>query len=1076
MKKVLNLFLLMLAISFSLLAQNEARLMRFPAIHGNQVVFSYAGDLFSADINGGMAHKMTNHVGYEMFARFSPDGKNIAFTGEYDGNREVYMIPSAGGIPKRLTYTATLSRDDISDRMGPNNIVMTWQDNEHVVFRSRMTSFNAFVGSLYSVNTKAGLAEELPLPRGGFCSFSPDGKKFAYNRVFREFRTWKYYRGGMADDIWVYDFDKKTTENITNNKSQDIMPMWYKDKIYFISDRNRIMNLFVYDLTSKETKQITEFNNYDIKFPSLGDKAIIFENGGFLYVYDLELLKMEKLKIFITDDFIYSREEVVDASKFLTSISLSPDGKRLVAVGRGDVFTVPAENGITKNLTKSSGVHDRDAVWSPDGKHIAFISDKSGEFEIYLQDKDGTEKTIQLTTGATTYKYDVVWSPDSKKLMWADKELKLQYMDVESKKITLVDKAETWEFNSYTWSPDSKWIAYTRPEKESMSNIYLYNLSGAKKYVVTDGWFNSGRPEFSNDGKYLFFTSSRDFNPVYSRTEWNHAYVDMNRIYFVTLSKDTPSPFEPVNDDVEIKTEPAEKPKDEKAANTDTKIDMEGIQNRILSLPTGASNYYGINCLDGVVYYIKNSYNKKAELCMYDLKKQKETELGNYGSFDITRDGKKMMIRQGRDFWLIPLPKGPVSLKEGKVDLSNMQVKVNKTEEWAQVYNEAWRQMRDFFYDPNMHGVDWKAMHDKYGELVKYVNHRDDLNYLIGELIGELSVGHAYVSGGDRPKADRTDMGLLGARLVNHSSGYYQIHKILKGENWNKSTRSPLTELGVDVKEGDFILAVNGEDVSKMTNIYQALIGTAGKQVELTVNSSPDIKGSHKVIVIPISDESKLYYYNWVQDNIRKVSEATGGKVGYIHIPDMGVAGLNEFVKYFYPQLSKKALIIDDRGNGGGNVSPMIIERLRREMARANMARNTTKSATPKQMVLGPKVCLINEYSASDGDLFPYQFRKYELGKLIGKRSWGGVVGIRGSLPFIDGASLNKPEFSTYDENGWIIEGYGVEPDIYVDNDPAKEYAGVDEQLQKAIEVILDELKKNPQEIPDIPPFPKKNK
>ncbi|MBT3422783.1 MAG: protease [Bacteroidetes bacterium] len=1068
------LFLIVVSIT-SAIAQEEARLMRFPSIHGNQVVFSYAGDLFSANTQDGQAKKLTNHVGYEMFAHFSPDGKNIAFTGEYDGNREVYVISAKGGVPKRLTYTATLGRDDISDRMGPNNIVMAWKDNVTIVFRSRMKSYNAFVGQLFEVNINQGLQKQLELPRGGFCSFSPNGEKMAYNRVFREFRTWKYYEGGMADDVWIYDFKSKSTENITSNKAQDIFPMWYKNKVYYLSDRNRTMNLFVYDMTDKTTKQITEFTNYDVKFPSLGDKAIVFENGGFIYTYDLQSLKLNKLKIIIHDDLIYSRDEIVDASKFMRGIEMSPDAKRLVATARGDVFSIPAEKGITLNLTKSSGAHDRNAIWSPDGKYIAYISDVSGENEIYILAQDGSQDPVALTKGGGSYKYHISWSPDSKKILWADKELQLQYVDIDSKKIKVVDKAQAWEFSNYNWSPDSKWIAYSRYEVSSMSNIYIYSLDDDKKQVVTDGWYNSGSAKFSNDGKYLFFTSARDFNPTYSWTEWNHAYVDMSKMYFVTLSKETPSPFEPTNDQVTMKEDTDKKSESEEKEDV-MKVDLEDIQQRILAIPTDAGNYYGINCIDGVVYYVKRKQGSKASLNMYDLEKQKETELGEYNSYDVSVDGKKMLIRKGRDYYIIALAKSKINLSEGKVNLADMKVRVNKEEEWMQIYNEAWRQMRDFFYDPNMHGTNWAALKSKYGSLVPFVKHRDDLNYLIGELIGELSVGHAYVSGGDKPKAERIQMGLLGAELANHSSGYYQINKILKGQNWDKSMRSPLTELGLNIQEGDFILAVNGESTKLMQNIFASLIGSANKQVELTVNSKAELAGSRKVIVIPISDESKLYYYNWVQENIEKVNKATNGKVGYIHIPDMGVAGLNEFVKYFYPQLSKKALIIDDRGNGGGNVSPMIIERLRREMARANMARNTTKTATPKQMLHGPKVCLINEYSASDGDLFPYQFRKYELGKLIGKRSWGGVVGIRGSLPFIDGASLNKPEFSTYDENGWIIEGYGVDPDIYVDNDPAKEYAGIDEQLNKAIEVILEELKNNPQEIPDIPKFPLKNK
>jgi tricorn protease len=1086
-KAIFIAFILTTVASLNSFAQDESRLMRFPTINGSKVVFSYAGDLYAVDTSGGLARKLTNFAGYEMFAKFSPDGKQLAFTGEYDGNREVYVMPSQGGVPKRLTYTATINRDDLSDRMGPNNIVMAWKDNETVIFRSRKITFNDFTGELYSISTKGGLEAQLPFPRGGFCSYSPDKTKLAYNRVFREFRTWKYYTGGMADDVWIYDFNTKVTENITSNNAQDIFPMWYNNKIYFLSDRDRIMNMFEYDITTKQTRKVTNFNVYDIKFPSIGDKYIIFENGGYLYTYDIPSGLLRKLTIKIADDFVNSRTVLIDATKYIENTDISPDGKRLLFCARGEVFTVPAEKGFVRNLTKTGNAHDRNAVWSPNGKYVAYISDISGETEIYMVAQDGTSAPVQLTKNGDTYKYALRWSPDSKKILWADKKLRLQYVDVETKNITLVDKAESWEFNSYTWSPDSKWIAYTRPELITKSNIYLYELASKNKYLVTDGWFDSGAPSFSDDGRYLFFTSQRDFNPIYSQTEWNHAYVDMSRIYFVTLSKATPSPFETKNDETKIASEKPpvqnEAEKDKKPAQDTAKdkskvvkIDIDGIQGRILSLPVKPGSYYGIHAVGDKVYYVKGGYKEKGSMCMYDLKDLKETELGEYHSYLFTKDNKKVLISSGDKYYVIDAPKGKITL-EKSVDISEMKLQVNKNEEWNQIYDEAWRQMRDFFFDSNMHGVNWKAMHEKYKPLVNYVNHRDDLNYIIGELIGELNIGHAYVGGGDRPKVDRVKMGLLGAQLVrDDKTGYYQIVKILKGENWDKSMKSPLTELGLNVKPGDYIIAVNGEPTNKMQNIYASLIGKNDVEVELSINSKPDAAGSRKVLVVPIADESALNYYNWVQENIRKVTEATNGKVGYVHIPDMGVAGLNEFVKYFYPQMNKKALIIDDRGNGGGNVSPMIIERLRRELSRATYVRNTVKNKVPGQMLLGPKVCLINEYSASDGDLFPYQFRKHNLGKLIGKRTWGGVTGIRGSLPFVDGSFLNRPEFSTYDENGWMIEGHGVDPDIYIDNDPAKEYAGIDEQLNKAIEVILEELKKNPQEIPDVPPFPNKSK
>ncbi len=1073
-------------------AQDEARLLRFPAIHGDQIAFTYAGDLYTVAKTGGVARKLTNDSdGYEMFARFSPDGSNIAFTGQYDGNTEVFLIPAQGGVPKRLTYTATLGRDDISDRMGPNNIVMTWRDNDNIVYRSRKQSFNSFKGQLFLINKEGGLSEELPLPVGGFCSYSPDKTKLAYNRVFREFRTWKYYRGGMADDIWIHDFNSQKTENLTNNPAQDIFPMWRGERIYFCSDRDRTMNLFVIDLKTKETRKLTNYTNYDVKFPSMGDAAIIYENGGYLYTFDLVTEQSSKIDISIANDFITGRNQLKDASKIINSFTISPDGKRLGFDARGDIFTVPVKSGITKDLTLSSGAHDRDVAWSPDGKYLSFVSDQTGEDEIYIINQDGSEPAVQITKNADTYKYFPMWSPDRKKLMWSDKMLRLQYVDIETKKVVTVAQTKAFEYQDYTWSPDSKWIAFTEPVQRGESKIFLYELASGTSTPVTDGWYDVGEPAFSSDGKYLFFASNRDFNPIYSWTEWNHAYNDMSNIYFVTLAKSTPSPFAYENDEVEVNedgnsklgkeakkssAEPNTKEKDD-SKHLDMKVDLDGIMARTVKLPLDAGIYWGISALDGDVYYVKNKRGDQPTLCFFNLKDKKETELGEYGNYEIASSHKKMLLVKEDKYAVIDLPKSKITEKD-YVDLSNMKIMVDLQAEWNQIFNESWRQMKYFFYAPNMHGLDWDVIRAKYAPLVPYVNNRNDLNYIIGEMIGELNVGHAYVSAGDKPKPERIKLGLLGATITRDKSGYYRINEILQGENWSTKNRSPLSEMGVTVAKGDFIIAVDGISTKVMNDFYQSLVNKAGVQVELTVNGKPDADGSHKTIVVPVADEADLYYYNWVQENIIKVNEATNGEVGYIHIPDMGPGGLNEFVKYFYPQLTKRALIIDDRGNGGGNVSPMIIERLKREAVIMRMARNTDPVPGRIPFMWGPKICLIDQYSASDGDLFPYQFKQLNLGKLVGTRTWGGVIGIRGSLPFIDGGSLQKPEFANYDfrENKWAMEGVGVEPDVWVDNDPAKEYAGEDEQLNKAIELIMIELENWPKELPEVPEFPDKTK
>ena len=1094
--KLATLCLLVFSIwSSNAFGLDEARVLRFPAISHDRIVFSYAGDLYSVGLAGGVARKLTTHEGYESFPRFSPDGKSIAFTGEYDGNREVYLIPAEGGIPKRLTYTPCLGRDDISDRMGPNNIVIGWTtDGKNIVFRSRMREWNDFIGQLYLVPATGGTPTQLPLPRGGFCSFSPDNKKLAYNRIFREFRTWKRYRGGMADDIWIYDFETKKTENITNNAALDFIPMWSGKTIYFLSDRdeNKRVNLYSYNLETQETKKRTDFKEYDVKFPSLGPTAIVFENGGFIYCHDLASAETSKIPVVIADDLLSSRTKIAKVADKVTNFEISPDGKRALFGARGDVFTVPAKNGNTRNLTRTPGVHERNSKWSPDGRWIAYISDRTGEDEVFIMPQDGEGEAQQLTQNADTYKYQLIWSPDSQKIMWDDKLLRLNFVDIASKKVVTVAKAEVGEIMSFAWSPDSRWIAYAKPEAVGMPKVYLYSLETQTTHAVTDGWYASYNPCFSADGKYLFFVSDRDFNPIFSRTEYNHVYGAMSRIYFVTLAADTRSPFEPQSDEVELKKEAAKaeetakkgiaKPdagKPEAKKEVVLKVDPEGLASRLIALPVEVG-YYGqmVSVGDTLYYQTRSERGRQASLKMYNLEEKKETDLGSIDGFEISADQKKMLVAKDGAYAIIDLPKSPLKIEE-KLDLSQMEVTLDLRAEWNQIFEESWRQMKYFFYAPNMHGVDWEAMRLRYRPLAQSVKHRADLTYVIGELIGELNTGHTYVGGGEMPVPPKVKVGMLGAQFERDvQTGFYRIIRILRGQNWNRTLRSPLTEIGVNVREGEYLIAINGTLTSRLNDMYEALLNTVGRQVTLRINERPEEKGSREVVVVPVENEQPLYYYSMVQDNIEKVDKATGGRVGYIHIPDMGVQGLNEFVKHYYPQLRKKALIIDVRGNGGGSVSPMIIERLRREIAMFEMSRDTIARPDPDGLLLGPKVCLMNEFSASDGDIFPYRFKTYGLGKLVGKRTWGGVVGIRGSLPLLDGGQLMKPEFAPFGLDGktWILEGIGVDPDIYVDNDPAKEFAGIDEQLNKAIEVILEELKTKEVKIPPVPPFPIKVK
>lgn len=1057
-KLILSIFVLAGA-PVLLSAAGEARLLRFPATNGKEIVFSYAGDLYKVPAAGGEAQRLTSHVGYEMFPRFSPDGKTIAFTGQYDGNTEVYTMPATGGEPLRVTYTATNSRDDLGDRMGPNNIVMTWTpDGQRIVYRNRIS--DGFSGKLFTVDKEGGLSEAIPLPEGGFCSYSPDGKQLAYNRVMREFRTWKYYKGGMADDIWVYNPNSKTVENITNNVAQDIFPMWIGDEIFFLSDRDRIMNIFVYNTKTKQTAKVTDFTEYDVKFPSASGNTIVFENGGYIYKMDAATRKAEKVNITLASDNIYARTDLKDGANYVTAASLSPDGARMVVTSRGEVFNLPVEKGVTKNITRSPGAHDRDAQWSPDGTQIAYISDATGETELYLQNAAGGEP-MQLTHKNDTYIRGFKWSPDSKKIVYMDRKNRVNLLDVASGKVSLLLQDPMGVPGGVTFSPDSEWLTYTRMGKNEINVVYVYNIAEKKEYPVTDKWYNSSSPVFSADGKYLIFSSARDFNPTYGSLEWNHVYNNMYGVYIALLSKDTSSPF--MQKDAEVAASNAtpksgdKKPADKKeVADTSlVKFDPDGITDRIVRLPLSPS-YYGNFYSDGnKVYYWGRGGTK-----MYDLASQKEESIADGASMDVTYDGKKALFFKGRQIYVTNLPSGKTELTT-PVNLSNMKITVDYPKEWAQIFDEAWRAYRDGFYQESMHGVDWKAIKEKYAVLLPYVKTRLDLNYIIGEMIGELNCGHAYVNPGETEQPKRINTGLLGAEITRDKSGFFRLEKTFPGASWSKELRSPLTEPGVDVKVGEYIVAIDGVPTNTVKDMYSLLVGKAEIPTEISLNAKPQLSGARKVVVSPLANEYPLIHYNWVQDNIKKVDQASNGRIGYIYIPDMGPEGLNEFARYFYPQLDKEGLIIDDRANGGGNVSPMILERLSREPYRLTMGRGTSHVGTvPDAVQVGPKVCLINKYSASDGDLFPWGFRALGLGKLIGTRTWGGIVGISGSLPYMDGTDIRVPFFTSYDPKTgqWIIENHGVDPDILIDNDPVKEWNGEDQQLNRAIEEVMKQL------------------
>ncbi|HPJ82470.1 MAG TPA: PDZ domain-containing protein [Bacteroidales bacterium] len=1082
MKCRLILTVLLLTALTSLSARDqEGRLLRFPAVGNGVIAFSYAGDLYTVPLEGGNATRITSHIGYEVFPKFSPDGRTIAFTGQYDGNTEVYTIPAEGGEPLRLTYTAALDRDNIGDRMGPNNIVMGWTpDGQNIVLRSRWYSFSGMRAHLFTVPAEGGELSQIPTTEGGFCSFSPDGQYLALNRMFREFRTWKYYKGGQADDIWVNKLGTTQMENITageGDNAQDIFPMWIGADIYFISDRDSIMNLFRYNTGTKKTEKITRFDTYDIKFPAAGGDYITFENGGYVYLFHTKTGDLKKVDIRLNEENLNARTRLLDVAGQAAWYSLSPNGEQVLVTARGDVFSVPGTEGATYNLTRTPGVHEREACWSPDGSRIAWFSDQTGEYQLYVMPYDKSSEARKITSFTDGYPDNLSWAPDSKALYFTTEKRELWCANPETGTSRKILQTPFSTIRNYDISPDGKWITYATQAENRMSVVYLYSVDDNISYPVTSPWYDAQSGVFSDDGKYLFFTSARDFRANYSWVEWNATYNVSSYIFVLPLAKDTPDPtalkaveYKP-SEKSEIPAAPAAGQKGRKNDKAEpavkkqitVTVDLDGIVERASALPLEPGTYQILAAVDGDLYFMTRREVKKISLS--DLK---ESAVITGMPLAYAPKGKKMLLRDGDDLFVIG---APTWKKDKKVSMGDVRIFADYPAEWNQIFQETWRVYRDHFYLPTMHGRDWNGIREKYEALLPYVKHRHDLTYVIGEMISELNVGHCYVtSPSDTPAAERVKVGLLGARFSKDPSGAFRVVKIYEGENWDKSLRSPFHEGGVDISQGDYILEVDGVDCTPMKVIYEALVGKVDKTVALTVNSTPAKTGARTVYVKPIADEAPLVYYEWVQENINKVNRASNGQIGYIHIPDMGIAGLDMFTKLFYSQLDKKALIIDDRMNGGGNVSPIILERLAREAYRMSMYRNGMNLPVPNESHSGPKVCLIDKYSMSDGDLFPYGFRKMGLGKLIGTRTWGGIVGISGSKPYLDGQDVRTPFFTSYSTDGeWIIEGYGVEPDIEVDINPFEDYLGNDAQLNKAIEVLLEELKSY-EPLPGTPP------
>jgi tricorn protease len=1129
--------LLFLLLAFSAIASAqempEGRMMRFPDIYKDKIVFMYGGDLWLASSSGGDARRITSDAGRELFPKFSPDGKWIAFTGQYDGNFNVYVMPAQGGQPKQLTFYQGAAAP-LSDRMGVHNEVVAWfPDSKRILFISRRDASNGWTKRPFSVSIDGGLPEPLPVDQGGLTSFSPDGSKIAYNPIFRNFRTWKRYTGGLAQAIAIYDLKNNTVEDVPHTDWTDTFPMWHGNTIYFSSDRGpeHRLNLYSYDLSSKQVEQLTHFTDFDVMWPSLGPDSIIFENGGYLYTFDFDSKQPKKLTISLPGDRDQSMKHWTGVAKNITDFDISPEGKRAVFGARGDVFTVPAKEGSVRNLTRTPGIREKSVAWSPDGRWIVYISDRSGEEELYIAPQDGMGKEQQITSGYKGFKYAPVWSPDSKKLAWSDKDCRLWYVDVNDKKQVAIDQGKYGEILNYSWSPDSKWVSWDRNAESGFSVVYLYSLADAKITPVTTAMTNSFSPVFDPDGKYLYFLSDRDFNEVIGNVDFEFSNPKTTRIYLVTLRADEPSPFQPQSDEAQIKKEenkdelltPAAKEptgskaegkgkkkadepkeakensknekdrekdkdkKEEKDKPKEFRIDLDGIGSRIVALPIEPAVINTYLASKGFIFYSTTPIQglsgpipgEAAAVHVYDLKERKDKVLiDGVQRFALSFDGSKLLYeadggRDGHAYGIIDTKADtPKKIGEGGLNLGGMRMQVDPAAEWKQMFNEVWRQERDYFYEAAMNGVDWEKVRDKYAQLLPSVADRYTLTYILGEMIGELSNSHTYVGGGDYPDLHPVNVGLLGVDFeADAAGGMYRFKKIYAGENWDPQTRSPLTEPGVTVKEGDYLIAVNGRPLRLPQNPYELFVNTANENVILTVNSKPSEEGSHTVQVKPIADENGLRELAWIESNRKKVEAASNGRIGYVYLPDMGGPGLNAFVKQYFPQIRKEGMIIDVRYNGGGFVDQLIFARLRRMLSGMGSSRNWESGTVPPVVFSGAMACVTNHYAASDGDIFSYYFKYYKLGPLMGERTWGGVRGIRGNIPLMDGGYITRPEAALYDLNSkWVIENHGVQPDIVIENRPDQVVKGEDPQLEKAIEVVMKQIQPSPKKLPPRPP------
>lgn len=1056
----------------------DTRMLSQPAISADHIAFIYAEDLWVANLDGSQPRRLTVDEGIESNPVFSPDGKMIAFNGQYDGNTDVYVIPVEGGIPKRLTWHPAA---DLVRGFTP--------DGKSVLFISQRALFTTRYYQLFTVPVAGGPATQLEIPNAFYAGYSPDGNFMAYVPTPDQFREWKHYRGGGISHIWQFSFTDKSIIKLPqpDGGCNDVQPNWMGNTIYFRSDRNGEFNLFAYDVSSKQTKQLTEFKDFPVLNMSASNGKIIFEQAGYLHIYDPGTASSKKLTIGIAADLLELRPRFAKGAKYIRSADISPTGARAVFDFRGEIVTVPAEKGDYRNITNTKAVHEKYPSWSPDGKSIAYFSDASGEYQLDIQSQDGKGDVRSIKLTGTGFYANPRWSPDSKKIAYVDNGRNLYILDVASGFIKKIDADEYYTPGAFRdifgdWSSDSKWIAYTKLTSTQFKKVFLYAVDEQKSYALTDGLSDASEPCFSRNGKYVYFFASTDAGPVINWFDQsNDDYRKSNSIYLVTLQNQTVSPLVKESDEEQIKKEEKENEKDKDAkkpeAPASLKIDWDGIQNRIIDIPVKQGNYAQLAAGNNDdLYYIEYSDEGSGTLHKYNFKKRADAEVMPMDGYILSADGKKMLFVKSGNWGITNAGEKPEPGK-GMLNVNSIQVKIDPVSEWPEIFDEAWRINRDYFYDPGMHGNNWAAIKKKYAVFLPQLACRDDLNLVIQWMCSELAVGHHRITdAGDKLYQPQSIKGgLLGADYAI-SNNRYKIKKIYGGLNWNPNLRSPLTEPGINVKAGEYLLAVNGKDVLATEELYQYFENTADKIVEITVGPNADYKDARVVKVVPVDNEYPLRNRDWVEGNLQKVTEATKGQVAYVYVPNTAGLGHEYFKRYFYPQADRKAIIVDERFNGGGQLADYYINLLRNPyQAHWNM-RYGKDLKTPSASIQGPKVMLINESAGSGGDMLPWMFRKFAVGTLVGTRTWGGLVGILGFPEFLDGGGVTAPNVGIWTKDGFVVENVGVAPDIEVEQLPSDIIKGRDPQLEKAIEIALNELKKNPQVEPTRPPYPVKVK